>query len=219
MHMTPPQTAFSLLCNATNVSSFRREAHEDLRVSFERFAVTDGAIQDACTRMENAAYELRAHSIDPAGQKVDPPARRNFLSAQRDLKQATHDLFALLQNDFTWFFASYSRIATDPRYVAARRFAVSDWASSPALLLDLIYQCLYVPEFAAEIVSTWSTLATDQRVTRIESVSGENALVRVARQLASRADASTTADAGQNAKALCDAMEAEYVSVGWVHCW
>jgi hypothetical protein len=215
--MNVPQTAFSLLCNATSVSAFRREAHEDLRVSFERFAVTDGVVQDACSRMEDAAYELRTHTIDPHGREVDPPTRRKYQGALRELREGTQDLFAQLQAEFAWFIAGYASLSRDSRYVAARRFSLATWSAN-GLLLDLVYQCFYVPEFAAELVASWGNLASDRRVAGIADVAGLNALLHVATAFSARSGL-PAADASACAAALGSALAAEYVDIGWIHCW
>lgn len=207
-----PRTAFSLLYNATSVSSYRREAHEDLRVAFKRFNVTDGEIQETCTRIENASYELRAHSVDADATQADPAVSRKFDAARIELNAATDAFFRQLERELTWFLSSYESLRDNPEYRTSGELSgPEDWLARSQLLLDLLYHCLYVPKFAEAVVAQASSLQKVPVPTKVLE-----ALAFVAATLRGEGRA---ADAKVHARILCDALAAEYKGTGWRRCW
>lgn len=213
MSMGVPRTGFSLLYNATSVGAFRREAHEDLRTSFRRFNVTDGAIQEVCTRIEDASYELRVSAVDPVASIPDEASQRRYDAARVELDEATDLFLRLLQPEIAGLLSNYHALGTTRgEYRTAGDVTVERWmASGHGLLLDLVYHCLYVPEFVTRVIADERTLMTAR-------VPGDviASLRFVARAFASPQE---PAECARHARVLCEAIAAEYKNVGWLRCW
>jgi hypothetical protein len=208
---TFPKTAFSLLYNATSVSAYRREAHEDLRVTFERFGVTDGTIQEACTRMENAAYELRSHSFGPSAKAAVPGEDRTYARAKTDLDAATKALFRALQPDIAWFLSSYRGISNVSAYQTSSALTPKEWLQGSGLLLDLVYHFLYVPGFAAD--------AMQLQGLQVQVGNPVYEALQATHSVLTNGATINMVQAQAASEVLCAAMVAEYVEVGWIHCW
>jgi hypothetical protein len=210
----PPRTALSLVHNATSVSNYRREAHEDLRTTFERFDVGDGVIRRACEEIELAAYELRVATLDPGTEIPGPGEARRHRDAHQLLVASTGALFDLLKPEITAFLVGYAeRGKGRPEFSLTAPVPPDAWAEADShlLLLGFIYHSLYAPGFAAAAVG--SAKVTDY----LDKI--DRALVPAITAIASALSTTAPATVSQHVDVVCDRLRDEYIEHGFLACW
>jgi hypothetical protein len=98
--LSKPKTLLSFIYNTTVVPNYRTEMHMDMRRSFERFKVTDGATQAACFQIEEAAYWFRQATSDVEAKQIINQTL--YEDAQRTMVAGTEALFAQLETELAW---------------------------------------------------------------------------------------------------------------------
>lgn len=215
LHWTTP--GLSLVTLSTSAPAYRREAHEDLEDSFERFGVVDGRVKEACRELERAAFELRrnakwaAPDDDQVSDWRDHRARRD--SARR-LQEACSRLFVALQPEVRRFLTENK---TDPN--AWERSSLAPFSPLRRSFLDVVHASLHgraEPEALARdaahsLARPW--LNADSTASYLV------AFQALQQQLAIRSQARDPAAIDAFLGDILDALAHEYHRFTWRVCW
>ena len=244
MSRRKPKGLLSFIRNTTGVAAYRDEMHVDMRTGFDRFDVVDGAVQEVCFAVEQAAYEIRRNSHDRFGRAALPLRVARHAAARQLMADSSRKLFEKLaidlgqrvqaREDFGQGIELGQEIRKDatslpvrgegPVEVTANGVSVlptRELGEAP-LLLDILYYFVHFPDTRAALLRSQ---ALERAVAAIDNARGardslaetRSALGYIARYL-EQAEGSPQ-QVQRAVTDLCEMLAVEYDDRASCFCW
>ncbi|HET9931532.1 MAG TPA: hypothetical protein VFQ35_12620 [Polyangiaceae bacterium] len=244
MSQRKPRGLLSFIRNTTGVAAYRDEMHVDMRAAFERFGITDGAVQAVCFDVERAAYEIRRSSDDRFGRHASPFAASRHSAARKLMAESSLALFRELSNDLSVRLLAREELAPGldlahevrkdappsgvvrgegPIELHAERIEVvaeRELGEAP-LLLDIVYYFFHFPSTRAPLLSSH---ALERAVDAIAQKSGERNLYAQVHEGLTALDhylraGEPASRVSSLVERLCELLAVEYDDRASCYCW